>query len=173
MNRRTFFRKTFNEVVATFGAPLVLSGSVIGKNRSVSPNNKIAVGFIGTGNNGTNWLKHFFKDDRVRVVAVCDVEPNRREAAQKTVHDRYAKQRETGTFKGCDTYGDFRELLARDDIDAVVISTPDHWHAITTIESCRAGKDVFCEKPLTLKLADTKAAQIKSDTTDGQVTVSG
>jgi predicted dehydrogenase len=79
---------------------------------------------------------------------VCDVDTNRRENAKKTVEERYTKDKDAG-FKGCEAYADFRKLLERKDIDAVVIATPDHWHAFIAIAALNAGKDVYCEKPLT------------------------
>src|SRR5262249_11096748 len=90
------------------------------------------------------------------VVAVCDVDTTRRESAKQTVEKRYAEQQKSGQYKGCTTYNDFRELVARKDIDAVVIATPDHWHAIPVLEACRAGKDIYCEKPLTLTIHEAK-----------------
>ncbi len=84
----------------------------------------------------------------VQVVAVCDVVEERRESARKMVEDRYAKDKKAN-FKGCKTFNDFRELLALKEVDAVVIATPDHWHAIPCILAARAGKDIYCEKPLT------------------------
>ena len=92
----------------------------------------------------------------MQVVAVCDVDTTRREHSKKTVEDFYAKKNTAG-YKGCAVYNDFRELLARKDIDAVCIATPDHWHAIPVIEACKAKKDIYCEKPLTLTIAEARA----------------
>lgn len=86
--------------------------------------------------------------DDVQVLAVCDVDTTRREAAKKHVDATYSEQA-GGTYRACAVYSDFRELLARDDIDAVLIATPDHWHAYIAIAAVMAGKDVYCEKPLT------------------------
>jgi predicted dehydrogenase len=119
------------------------------------PNERIAVGMIGCGKMANDF--HLptllgFKD--VQIVAVCDVDTNRREHARKRVQDAYMAGGSGGAK--CDAYNDFRELLARTDIDAVCIATPEHWHAIPIIEACKAGKDVYCEKPLTLTLAESK-----------------
>src|SRR5262249_54271297 len=92
----------------------------------------------------------FLGEPGVQVVAVCDVVAERRDAAKKRVEEHYAKQKEKGTFAGCTAYPDFRDLVGRKDIDAVVIATPDHWHAIPCLEAVRAGRDAYCEKPLTL-----------------------
>jgi len=91
-----------------------------------------------------------------QVVAVCDVDTSRRDNGRKQVEDHYAKQ--TGfDYKGCKTYNDFRELLARTDIDAVVIATPDHWHALIAIAAARANKDIYCEKPLCQSIHEARA----------------
>jgi predicted dehydrogenase len=119
---------------------------------------RITVGMIGMGRQamGSN-LKFFLHAPDVQVVAVCDVDAWRLDNARKAVEKRYAAQRASGTFKGCQAYGDYREVLARDDIDAVMISTPDHWHVPMSIAAARAGKDVCCEKPLTLSIAEGRA----------------
>jgi predicted dehydrogenase len=98
----------------------------------------------------------FMGRPEVQMVAVCDVDRSMREEAQKTVEDHYAKQSEQGTFKGCTAYNDFRELLDRDDIDAVMIGTPDHWHALISVAAAKAGKDIYCEKPLTLTIREAR-----------------
>jgi predicted dehydrogenase len=112
---------------------------------SGSPNESITLGFIGVGGMGTGLLNIFKAMPDVRVAAVCDVfEP----------HVLRAKSEAAGKP---DTYSDFRKVLDRKDIDAVVIATPDHWHAIPTILACQAGKDVYCEKPLTHRVAEGRA----------------
>jgi predicted dehydrogenase len=98
----------------------------------------------------------FLNSSGTHVVAGCDVDRLKLERGKKIVEDHYANKT-GGTYKGCDTYGDFRELLARDDIDAVVIATPDHWHAITVIQSAEAGKDIYCEKPLAQTIVEARA----------------
>ncbi len=118
---------------------------------------------IGTGNQGFNDLNSFLRDERVQIVAVCDVNRESkgywegkvggREPARQLVEDYYGKHRRDGTFKGCSTSGDFREILGRKDIDAVEICTPDHWHAIMVEQACKAGKDIYCQKPLSLTIA--------------------
>jgi predicted dehydrogenase len=93
----------------------------------------------------------------VQVVAVCDVHRQRREDAVDRVHRAYAAERKSGAYRGCTAFVDFRELIARRDIDAVVIATPDHWHAIPAILAARARKDIYCEKPLSLTIAESRA----------------
>jgi predicted dehydrogenase len=113
------------------------------------PNSRLTVGFIGMGAQ-TRGLLGVFLGHQTQVVAVCDVDTTRREAAKQRVDEYYARTASPGAkSSGCAAYNDFRELLARPDIDAVCIATPDHWHAYMTIAALRAGKDVYCEKPLT------------------------
>jgi predicted dehydrogenase len=113
------------------------------------PNSRLTMGFIGMGTQSRGLLGAFLGQS-TRVVAVCDVDTTRREDARQRVDDFYASQNSTGSNStGCAAYNDFRELIARKDIDAVCIATPDHWHAIITLAALRAGKDVYCEKPLT------------------------
>lgn len=125
------------------------------------------MGCIGTGNQGTNDMRGFLEDERVQVVAVCDVNRESpgywdgkvagREPARRIVEEHYGAETTSGTYQGCDTYVDYRELLARKDIDAVLIALPDHWHAIPVIEAARAGKDIYAEKPLSLTIAQGRA----------------
>lgn len=115
---------------------------------------RIAVGFIGTGKMARGYhLKTLLGFEDVRAIAVCDVDTSRRDSAKQMVDEAYAEKGDGG----CAAYNDFREMLARKDLDAVVIATPDHWHSIPLIEACKAGKDVYCEKPLTLTLAEGRA----------------
>ena len=108
------------------------------------------MGFVGVGKQNRGLLNNFMRQPDVTVLAVCDVDATRRESAKKMVDD-YLHENITkaGVVKACESYVDFRELIARDDIDAVCIATPDHWHAIITLAALRSGKDVYCEKPLT------------------------
>jgi predicted dehydrogenase len=154
--RRGFLRKV------AAAAPLAGAGwsrtnaDPLRSTRRAAANERITLGFIGMGTMNRGHLGHFLGQADCQVLAVCDVDTNRREAAKKTVESRYAEAAKTGQYKGCGAYNDFRELIARKDIDAVVIATPDHWHSIPALLAMAAGKDVYCEKPLTLTIHEAK-----------------
>jgi len=143
MNSPRLTRRSFLHTALAAGvAPLVLPSRVWGANE------RLTLGFIGIGKQARGLMSGFLSKADTQTVAVCDVDTNRRNDGKKQVEDFYAKQ--TGSdFKGCAAFGDFRELVARKDIDAVVIATPDHWHALIAIAAAKAGKDIYCEKPLT------------------------
>jgi predicted dehydrogenase len=133
--------------LATAGlAPAIVPASVFGSGDRASPSNRITIASIGIGGEGTRNLMAFLGQPDAQVVAVCDVDRAHLEAAQKRVGERYGN-------KDCAVYRDFREILARRDIDAVCISTPDHWHVPISVMAIWAGKDVICEKP-TLTIAE-------------------
>ncbi|MFN4260326.1 MAG: Gfo/Idh/MocA family protein [Gemmataceae bacterium] len=154
MTSHTVSRRQFLGGVAgaALAGPTWLTSSLSGQQNS-GPNERINLGFIGVGTMGRGHLNSFLGFGDVQVVAVCDVVAERRDDAKRIVESRYAEQMKKGTYQGCAAYNDFRELLDRQDIDAVVISTPDHWHAIPCVLAARAGKDIYCEKPLTLAIA--------------------
>ncbi|MDB6004348.1 MAG: Myo-inositol 2-dehydrogenase [Prosthecobacter sp.] len=140
-------RRQFTKVAAaSVAAPFILPSRVW--SADTAPSERLTLGFIGVGKMNSGHLNSFLGRKEVQIVAVCDVDTNRRENAKKTVEERYGKDEDAG-FKGCEAYADFRKLLERKDIDAVVIATPDHWHAFIAIAALNAGKDVYCEKPLT------------------------
>lgn len=123
---------------ATFAAPYIIPARAFGANE------RIITAHIGVGGQGTSNLNAFIGKG-VSPAAIADVDSDRLAKAVKSVTDKGHK---------CDGYGDYRKLLERKDIDAVVVSTPDHWHALATINACQAGKDVYCEKPLSLTIAE-------------------
>ena len=136
ISRRNFIKATSALAAA---APFILPSRVWGA--KTAPSERLTMGFIGLGKQARD-LMHNFLWQETRVLAVCDVDLNRRNDAKQTVDKFYSNS-------DCVTYDDFRDLIARTDIDAVCIATPDHWHAIPTLAALRAGKDVYCEKPLT------------------------
>jgi len=152
LSRREFLQRSTAVAAA---APCVVPASALGLSQTVPPSNRITVGFIGTGSHGIGRdLRGFLAQADCQAVAVCDVDSNHRRQAKQIVEDTYARRSDAGTFKGCDAYNDFREIIRRDDIDAVCNATPDHWHVIPSVMAVKAGKDVLCEKPLTLTLAE-------------------
>ena len=149
-------RRTFLAAVASaLSAPHIVSAAALGRGRREAPSERVTVGCIGVGGRGRSNMATFLHCSQV--VAVCDVNAGRRDAAKAMVGQHYARTAAKGTYKGCDAHGDFRELLARGDIDAVSICTPDHWHAIPAVAAAKSGKDVFCEKPLSLTVAEGRA----------------
>lgn len=158
LTRRRFVAATGTAVAA----PTIVPSSVLGAN---SPSNRINVALIGCGNQSRADLPSMLRQPDAQVVAVCDVNRGSggyarpehflgREPAQKKVNDYYAQQTRSGAYSSCDAYSDFRDVLARDDVDAVMIVLPDHWHALATIKACEAGKDVYCQKPMSLTVHD-------------------
>jgi predicted dehydrogenase len=151
-----FTRRQFvKAAAAALAAPTILPSSVWCAAKQ--PGDRITLGFIGMGKQNRGLLNGFIRNKETQVVAVCDVDTTRREQAKKSVEEYYAKQTDKGSFKGCDAYTDFRELLARKDIDGVVIATPDHWHAIQVVAAANAKKDIYCGKPLSLTIAEARA----------------
>lgn len=132
---------------AGLALPLIVPSSVLGAAGTVPPSERIGVAVIGIGAMGKGHLHWCLGTPRVQVRAVCDVDAVRRQQAWQTACDRYGNQ-------DCVAYNDYRELLARDDIDAVVIATPDHWHTLVAIDAARAGKDVYGEKPVSLTIGE-------------------
>jgi predicted dehydrogenase len=157
LSRRNFLR-TSAAIGAGLALPMIVPASVFGAD---APSERITVGCIGVGRMGTGDLGEALGFRQVQVVAVCDLDSRRVKIAQKRVESTYAKRNPGGDYKGCATYGDFRELAARSDIDAVQIAVPDHWHTLPALEAARAGKDIFLQKPLTLTIQE---GRILSDT---------
>lgn len=149
LSRRSFIRDVAGAAITTAVFPQIVSAATLGRGGAVSPNNKIGVGLIGCGPQGCGVLSGALAVSDARVIAVCDVWTDHAEVARKQVNDLYQTQ-------DCRTYSDFRELLQHRDIDAVIVGTPDHWHVPISLAAVNAGKDVYCEKPLGLTLAEDK-----------------
>ena len=137
LNRRTFL-KTSSAIVA----PTIVPATVFGKDAKPAANDRLALGLIGAGGKGLDLMTDFKRTcNEVQFIAVADPDE---------VHANKGKALAEKLFgEGCKIYRDFRALCARKDIDAVVVATPDHWHAITCLEAIRSGKDVYGEKPIT------------------------
>jgi len=160
-------RRRFLAGAAALGVPAIIPAATLGRGGRPAASERIRVGAIGCGNMGLGDIRSFLNDPRAQVVAVCDVNTESggywngsvagREPAKRLVEAKYAEEKKSGAYKGCDTYVDFREILARKDIDVVIVSTPDHWHAIPVVEAAKAGKDIYCQKPLSLTIAEGRA----------------
>jgi len=132
--------------------PAIIPSSALGRSGSVAPSERVGLGFIGVGGKGTGGMKNFLGRKEAQAVAVCDVDRNAREHARRIA----------GVEQDA-AYRDFRELLAREDVDAVQIATPDHWHVLIALAAVQAGKDIYCEKPLsnTIEEGRTLAEAVK------------
>ncbi|NLF68051.1 MAG: Gfo/Idh/MocA family oxidoreductase [Candidatus Anammoximicrobium sp.] len=155
-SRRNFLKSAGAAALAPL-APRILPASALGADGATPPSERISLGLIGIGMVGQGHLRGFLSAADVQVVAVCDVDRWRRENAQSTTEQAYAERRTSGTYRGCAAYLDLRELLARDDLDAVFIATGDRWHGVATVMAAKAGKDVYVEKPISLTVAEARA----------------
>jgi len=171
LTRRGFLGTAAGGAVAAIGLPVLVPSSVFG---AEAPSNRVTMGCIGVGGMGTRNLRAFLNRRDVQILAACDpVRANNeyghwyrsgwkgswfgREPAQKIVNAHYATRKRSRRYRVCTAHVDFREVLARDDIDAVTVVTPDHWHAPISIAAAKARKDIYCEKPLTLTIDEGKA----------------
>lgn len=150
LSRRAFLRRTGLAAAGAAAFPYIIPGAALGLDGAVAPSNRITVGCIGVGGMGTGNLKGFLGQKRAQVLAVCDVDREHRRNAAGLVNEQYGNT-------DCAEYNDFRELLARGDIDAVSLGLPDHWHGIIGVASARAGKDIYGEKPLAYNISEGRA----------------
>ncbi|MBN2506190.1 MAG: Gfo/Idh/MocA family oxidoreductase [Verrucomicrobia bacterium] len=163
-SRRAFLRRS-GLAAAALAAPGVIPGSVLGRGGALPPSERIAMGFIGLGGQGSGHLLGgawtyvpggYVARDDVQVLAVCDVRQERRESAQQRCNRMYAQKLGQAGYHGVQAYNDFRDVLARPDIDAVLIAVPYHWAAPMAIMAARAGKDVYCEKPVAITTRESR-----------------
>jgi predicted dehydrogenase len=145
LDRRQFLSGSAAGLLA---APLFVPATAVGREGKAAPSERLRVGFIGTGGQGRGLLGGFLGQKDVEVLAVCDVDANHMKMAQQQVEKRAGK---------CATYKDFRDLVGHKGLDAVVVATPDHWHALASIAACKAGLDVYCEKPLANSIGEGRA----------------
>ena len=132
---------------AAMASPYIVPSTAFGAN---APSNRIHIGVVGCGSQASGLTENAIKHENTRIIALCDLDQNRLNEGKTKVDQFYGDT-------ACATHHDFRELLARDDIDAVIVGTPDHWHALVCVEAARRGKDIYCEKPLTWSLGEGKA----------------
>ncbi len=154
LTRRTLLARAAGAALA---GPVIASATALGAGGARAPSDRINVANIGIRNMGGGHLRALVRNREAQVVAICDVDYNVLDAAKQTVERAYGQATKGGTFKGCFQTRDFREILARPDVDAIVAAVPDHWHGAIAVAACKAGKDVYCEKPLSLTINQGKA----------------
>jgi hypothetical protein len=166
VTRRQFLHQTTAALGAALAVPAIVPASVLGRGGAMPPSERITMGFIGIGGQGGGHLLGgawtyvaggYAGRKDVQVLAVCDVWRARRENACKKVNDHYAEVYGKGDYKSCQAYTDFRQVLDRADIDAVLIATPAHWHATMAAMAAAAGKDIYCEKPSAVTVRESQA----------------
>lgn len=140
-------RRNFLKSAAVFGMPTIIPASALGKDGTVAPSNRIILGGIGLGPRGTKVLDGFFQQDDCQFIAIADPQRERREAIKTKTDEHYGNS-------DCVLYDDMSEVLERDDIDAVIITTGDRWHTTASIYAARAGKDIYCEKPCAMNIQE-------------------
>jgi hypothetical protein len=153
INRRQFLRRTAR-ASGLIAVPWLIPASARGANGTLPPSERITIGLVGRGAMGSGHLRVLLDRKDTHVLAVCDVDRSRREEGRRLADESYAATRASGTYRGCAAYNDYRELLARPDLDAVLLATPDHWHTLATIDAAKAGKDVYCEKPVSVTIQE-------------------
>ena len=147
---RRYFLKTGLKAGALLAAPQFVPATLLGRDGGVAPSEQIVLGAIGIGNRGSYVLGCFLEEPDVRFVAICDIKEAQRQKVKKRADDKYGNSE-------CAMYRDLRELLARKDIDAVLIATGPNWHATAATMAANAGKDVYCEKPCTKNIVQSLA----------------
>jgi predicted dehydrogenase len=150
VTRRDFLKQTA-VLAGTMVFPTIVPSSVFGEN---APSNRIGVGFVGMGLIVGGHFSHVLGRDDCQVMAICDVVRERRESSKARAEESYAKKSGQGSYKGCDAYVEFEQFVTRKDIDAVFVTTPDHWHAPISTMAIRHGKDVYVQKPMTLTVRE-------------------
>jgi hypothetical protein len=150
IHRREFLKGVSLAAASVAALPTIIPSSALGAAGTPPPSDRIVMGCIGVGGQGTHNMRAFLGRRDVQVISVCDVDANHRQRAMKHVNGRYKN-------KDCAEFNDFRDLLANDTVDAVTVCTPDHWHGLASIAAAKAGKDIYCEKPLTNTVAEGKA----------------
>ncbi len=157
VSRRRFLRGSL-AATASLAAPAIIPARALGAEGKAAANSRLNVAMIGIGRQAyfAN-LPPFLAHPDTQVVAVCEVDAWRLGQAMDRVKAHYAKETGNDAWQGCSAHRDFREVLAKKDVDAVMISTPDHWHAIMAIEAAKAGKDVSLEKPISMSVQEGRA----------------
>ena len=150
-SRRDAIKQGLAGILAYSAAPLILPSRLFG---ATAPSNQINLGFVGMGLQCGGHVGAMLGRDNCRILAVCDVWQEKAQKQKDRIETSYGKNKRGGSYKGVDIYHRYEDLVARDDIDAVFVCTPDHWHAAVSNAAMKAGKDVYCEKPLTLTIKE-------------------
>lgn len=167
MKRRSFLKKSSAVATGLALSPTIIPSTALGKRSGrLAPSDRVNLGFIGAGNQAGNDARGFLTDERVQITSICDVNSESmgywngavagRDPMIKRIDEAYATKFGR-SYKGTQGFEDFRDLLALEAIDAVVIDTPDHWHAIPVLMAAAAGKDIYCQKPLSLTIPEGRA----------------
>ena len=149
MTKKTSRRHFLKTAAVAFGMPTIISAAALGKNGTVAPSNRIVVGGVGVGPRGREVLKSFLSQTDVQFVTIADVQKARREIVRVMVNRHYDN-------KDCTETQEMYEVFARPDIDAVLITTGDRWHALASMLAAKAGKDIYCEKPCSMTIRETQ-----------------
>ena len=157
LSRRDFLKRAALAAAGAFAAPSIITSKALGGSTIPAASDRVTLGHIGVGGQGRGLLNGFLEAKGCQSIAVCDPFKNRREASAELISQKYADLSEKGEYQRCAAYEDFLEMLARPDIDAVVIATPDHWHVPIALAAARAGKDMYVEKPLGISINQNKA----------------
>jgi len=152
LTRRKFIQKA--SVISTF---MIVPRFVLGGKGYKAPSDLINLGFIGTGKQAGGLKGSFLDTNEIKIIGASDVYGIKLQQFTSQVNQYYAVKAGQSSYSGCASHPDFRDLLARQDIDAVVIAVPDHWHSVAAILAARAGKDIYCEKPLSLTISEGRA----------------
>ncbi|HRI87764.1 MAG TPA: Gfo/Idh/MocA family oxidoreductase [Candidatus Hydrogenedentes bacterium] len=154
--RRAFLRGTA-AAAAGIAFPNLFTRRVLAAEGATPANERLGLGFIGMGKQMGGHVGTYLGRHNCQVLAVCDVESRRLDQFQRRVNEFYAQKTGKADYAGCEAYKDYRELLLRPDIDAVIIASPEHWHALHVIDAANAGKDIYCEKPLSHTIQEARA----------------
>jgi predicted dehydrogenase len=157
-SRRNFIKQSALALTGVMIVPrFVLGGLRADGTRYIAPSDIISLGFIGCGKQGRGLSNSFLNTREIRIAGISEVYQDKAQLFLERVKANYEKNTDLGTYSDIPVYNDFRELLARQDVDAVVIATPDHWHGVMAVKAAEAGKDIYCEKPMSLTVKEGRA----------------
>src|SRR2546421_3930595 len=158
LTRREFVKRGIVAAGAAFTFPTIVPSSVFGQD---APSNRISIGLIGMGLMMGSHHNIMLGRGDVQVIAICDVDHNKRERAKARTESSYGAKKTSGTYQGCEAYNEYERVIERRDIDAVMVITPDHWHTLISVAAMKSGKDVYVQKPMTLTIRE---GRLMSDT---------